>query len=150
MSGSRHLRDMRIRIILIVIAIPAVLFRPGVHFQCPGREWDVAVRITRTTYLLLAAVSFAFAAPVLWAAWTWDFAAVAGVGLTVAVGYALFSLMILTMLGPNQGLWLNLVITASIALIGVGGFYSAPTGSRGTGARRRCGCEPSFSSLRGS
>ena len=44
-------------------------------------------------------------------------------GLTVAVSYALFSLMILTDdSGPNQGIWLNLALAVGVALIGVAGF----------------------------
>jgi hypothetical protein len=122
MSGARQARDMRIRLILIAVAIPALLLGLGFIVNLPQVTAGWPFPVTRLTHLFLAAVSFAFAAPVLWAAWTWDFAGVAGVGLTVAVSYALFSLIIVTLIGPNQGIWLNLVLAIAVALIGFGGF----------------------------
>jgi hypothetical protein len=122
MSGAQQARDMRIRLILIVIVIPAVLLGLGFILNLPPVTGGWPFPVSRLTHLFLAAVSFAFAAPMLYAIWRWDFAAVAGVGLTVAVSYALFSVMILTMIGPNQGIWLNLVLAIAVALAGFGGF----------------------------
>ena len=122
MSGVQHARDRRIRYILIAVAIPALLLGLGFIVNLPPVTGGWPCVATRLTYLFLAAVSFAFAAPVFWAAWKWDFAAVAGVALTVAVCYVLFSIMILTMIGPNQGIWLNLILAIGVALAGFGGF----------------------------
>lgn len=115
-------RDTTLRGLLAVIASAAFVLGLGYLLDIPAATDTWPFEVTRITYLFLAAVTIAFAAPVAWVAWTGDLAALGGIGLTVAIAYGLFSLVILTLVGGDSRLVFNLALGAAVAVIGAAGF----------------------------
>jgi hypothetical protein len=114
--------DGRLRVVLAAIAAAAILLGLGYLLNVPAATATWPFPVTRITYVFLAAVTIAFAVPVAWVAWTGDIAAITGVGLTVAVAYGLFSLVVITLIGANAALAVNLVLGAAVAVLGAVGF----------------------------
>lgn len=112
----------RLRLVIAAIAAAALLLGLGYLLDVPAATATWPFPVTRITYVFLAAVTIAFAVPVAWVAWTGDNAALAGIGLTVAVAYGLFSLVVLTLIGGNSGLIVNLALAAIVAVVGAIGF----------------------------
>ena len=111
-----------IRLILGAIAAAAILLGIGYLLDVPAATDTWPYEVTRITYVFLAAVTIAFAVPVAWVAWTGDLAALAGIGVTVAVAYGLFSVVVLTLVGGDSRLVFNLVLGVAVAAIGAVGF----------------------------
>lgn len=114
--------DAALRLLLAVIAGAAMLLGLGYLLDAPVATDTWPFEVTRLTYVFLGAVTIAFAAPVAWVAWTGDIAAISGVGLTVAVAYGLFSLVVLTHVSGDSRLLFNLVLGAAVAVLGAVGF----------------------------
>lgn len=118
-------RDGALRWLLAAIAAASILLGLGYLFDVAFATNTWPFDVTRITYVFLAAVTIAFATPVAWVAWTGDIAALAGIGLTVAVAYGLFSLVVLTLVGGDPRLLFNLVLGAIVAVAGALGFRVA-------------------------
>ena len=116
--------DPRFRWALVAVVAGATVMGIGYLLDVPAATATWPYPVTRITFAFLAAVAIAFAAPVAWVAWTEDIAAIAGVGLTIAVAFGLFAVVLLTLVPGDARLAATLALALVVAGVGAVGFLA--------------------------
>lgn len=115
-------RETRIRWLLAGMAAAVAMLGLAILASVPVATGAWPYTLEVLSYQFLAAVVLALAASLAWVAWSGELSALAGIGLTVAVSFGLMAVVLLTLVGGESRLLVNLLLIAGVAALGVGGF----------------------------
>jgi hypothetical protein len=118
-TGRRtSVRDL-VRVAAGVAAVLAAILSLGYLLRWPAATGTWPFPVTPLTYTFLSAFSMGLVAALAWVAATGELVGLAGIGLTIAVGYGAMGAVLAGMVAGPQDLAVNLVVAVVLCALGV-------------------------------